>query len=153
MRTTAPSTFQVPANKVTEEARKKIQDWRGKIAALEAEPGSGMLGYANALQSSTKGVDERKREGSVNRRSSQYEEKSIRWSWRGQDDRTQNKLRVEVSKAKAQLVRHSHKGQVRFEQTTYCGRNKRPRKFEIFWWRSAPCHDQDGCQRQYTRRW
>ena len=115
MRKTAPTTFQVLPNKVTEEARKKIQDWRAKIAALEAEPSSGMLGDANASQRSTKGVDERKREGSVNRRSSQFEKKSTRWCWRGEDERTQNKLRVEVSNAMAQLVKHSHKGQVRFE--------------------------------------
>ena len=75
-----------------------------------------MIGDANASQSNTKGVDERKREGSVNRRSSQYDKKSTRWGWRGEDERTQNKLTVEVSKAMAQLVRHSHKGQVRFEQ-------------------------------------
>ena len=75
-----------------------------------------MLGDANASKSSTKGVDERKREGSVNRRSSQYVKKSTRWYWRGEDETTQNKLRVEVSKAKAQLVRHGHKRQVRLEQ-------------------------------------
>ena len=75
-----------------------------------------MLGDDNASKSSTKGVDERKREGSVNRRSSQYVKKSTRWYWRGEDETTQNKLRVEVSKAMAQLVRHGHKRQVRLEQ-------------------------------------
>ena len=112
------TTFQVRPDKVSEEARKEIQNQRGKTAALEAERSSGTLGDATASQCSAKGFEERKREGNGYRRSSLYEKKSKRWGWRGEDERTQNKLRVEVSKAMAQLVRHSHKGQVRFEWNT-----------------------------------
>ena len=56
------------------------------------------------------------REVSGNRRSSPCEKNSKRWDWRGEDERTQNRLRHEVTKAMAQLVRHGHKGEVRFEQ-------------------------------------
>ena len=122
MRMTEPTTYLL---------KRLAKEHEKKTAALESERNSGTLGVANASQSSTKGVEEMMREVSGNCRSSQYEKKSNRWDWRGEDERTKNRLRDEVTKAMAQLVRHRRRGQVRFEQQHFFGRNGRPRKFEI----------------------
>ena len=41
---------------------------------------------------------------------------SKRWDPRGEDEKIQKQLRVEVSKAMAQVVRHYHHGQLWFKQ-------------------------------------
>ena len=79
------------------------------MAALRAKGSSSVCGGANASQSNTKGAEEQQQEGSGSRRSSPCKKMSKRWDLRGEDERTQTQLRVEVSKATAQFVRHNHK--------------------------------------------
>ena len=70
----------------------------------------------SASDNSTKGAEEQKQEGNDNRRSSPCKKRSKRWDLRGEDERTQKQLRVEVSKVMVQVVRHNYLGQIWFEQ-------------------------------------
>ena len=69
-------TFQVFSHKFSNDTQKKILE-------LSAHGGD------DAPQSSIKGAEEQKQEGSDNRRSSPYKKRSKRWDLRGEDEGTQ----------------------------------------------------------------
>ena len=64
------------------------------------------------LEAVPKGAEEHRRR----ERASPYKKRSKRWDLSGEDERAQNLLRVEMSKAMAQVVRRNHKVQIWFEQ-------------------------------------
>ena len=104
-------TFRVSANQVTDTEKKwKVRLWPfgPSVAPVFVEEPTLRGTVQRVLRSKNK------KGGKI--KSLSYRRKSKTWDVRGGDARTQNQLRVEVSKAMAQFIRHNHKGQIWFEQ-------------------------------------